>query len=96
MSNVTGKITSKSTMDFMIGLNITEDEARALEAIVGYGTKPFLECFYKHMGEYYLQPYEKGVYSLFETIKNEIRPHLNKMDDCRSVFIGSKKAVDKK
>lgn len=90
------KVASKSKMEFVISVEVTEEEARALEAIVGYGTKAFLECFYKHMGEHYLKPHEEGVYSLFDTISREIKPHLTKMDDCRDIFLGNKVAVMRK
>lgn len=73
-------------MQFSITLELTEVEARALEAIVGYGTKSFLEVFYKSLGKHYLQPHEKGVEQLFATIKQELPSHLNKIDECRKVF----------
>ena len=61
------KIKSNVTAEFT--LTITEQEARALAAITGYSTDDFLKVFYQHMGSYYLQPHEKGVYSLFETLR---------------------------
>lgn len=58
--------TVTTQVEFKVTLQLTEAEANALEAIIGYGVKPFLQMFYEHMGKSYLQPYEKGAISLFE------------------------------
>ena len=60
-------INSQSIMEFHVVIKITESEARALEALVGYGFKPFRDTFYKHMGEHYMKPHEKGLEALFDT-----------------------------
>jgi hypothetical protein len=49
-------------------LTLTEQELGALDALAGYGVEGFLTAFYTTMGRSYLQPYEKGLRSLFETI----------------------------
>ena len=64
---------------YTVNLELTETEARALEAMVGYGTQSFLDTFYK-MGTYYMKPYESGIFTLFESVKNQIRPSLYKVD----------------
>lgn len=91
-------IKSTSKIEAKITLQITESEARALKAIACYGTKEFLKCFYEHLGKHYLQPYEEGVESLFEAIKNELPKHLNRIDDVRDVWDGRKiaKTAEKK
>ena len=73
-------------MQFSVILELSECEARALEAIVGYGTRSFLDVFYRSLGRHYLEPHETGVHKLFDTIKSELPPHLHKMDDCRKLF----------
>lgn len=80
------KIKSVSTFEVKINLELTEVEARALEAITVYGTKSFLDYFYRDLGKHYLQPHEKGVYSLFETIKSELPKHLNKANEIREII----------
>lgn len=80
------KIKSASTFEVKITLSLTEQEARALKAIVGYGTKAFLDCFYEHLGKFYLQPHEKGVQSLFETISTELPQHLAKADETKKIW----------
>lgn len=77
---------STSNMDFGVILKLSEKEARALEAITLYGTKNFLETFYKHLGKAYLQPHEDGINILFETIKLELPKHLDKFDKIREIW----------
>jgi len=81
------KINSTSTMEFQVTLKLNEKEARALQAIAGYGSVEFLKCFYEHLGKHYLQPNESGVQSLFGTIQNELPKHLSKFDKCREKWI---------
>lgn len=86
LNNTMEKVNSTSQMDFQVILKLTEKEARALQAITVYGTKEFLETFYKYLGKSYLQAHEDGVKSLFETIKKDLPAHLNKMDKCRDLW----------
>lgn len=53
---------------------LNETEAKALDALAGYGTDNFLKCFYTHMGKAYLEPHERGLRSLFEKIKDLAKP----------------------
>jgi hypothetical protein len=85
MSN---KVNSESTLAVEITLRLTESEARALKEMVGYGVDAFLKSFYTKLGTHYLKPHESGVRSLFETIKRELPPHLNKADRARKAFKG--------
>jgi len=80
------KIKSTSQFEFQVILVLTESEARALQVFTEYGTKVFLEVFYKYLGKEPLVPHEKGVISLFETIKSELPKHLNKFDKMRNIW----------
>lgn len=62
---------------------LTEEEVRALDALVGYGIEPFLKVFYEKLGEAYMRPHEKGLRSLFETINKKIIPELLHIDAAR-------------
>lgn len=75
------EIKSEIELEFSITLTLTLQETRALNEMVKYGTKSFLEGYYKQLGKSYLQPYEKGVYSLFETINKELPDKLKKVDE---------------
>ena len=68
------EIKASLSLDIKITLEMTLDEAIALKEITGYGVDAFLEGYYKQLGKHYLQPHEKGVRSLFNTIKENL-PH---------------------
>lgn len=89
------KVNSTSQFDIQVILKLSEKEARALHGITSYGSKQFLKCFYEHLGKAYLEEYESGIESLFETIKQELPQHLSRADDVRSVWKGDKVAVRK-
>ena len=86
MSNVN----STSQMDFQVVLKISEKEARALQALTVFGSKSFLEVFYKYLGKTDLFAHEEGLKSLFETIREELPYHLDKMDKCRELWRSTK------
>ena len=83
------KIELKSNMEFEIVLKLNEEEARALNAITLYGSKQFLECFYKHLGEHYLKPHKQGLISLFDVVNQNLSEPLNVIDKCRKVWVES-------
>lgn len=85
MNNMKEKMNVHIDMDTTLTLNA--EELAALDALVGYGIKPFLEVFYKHMGESYLKPHESGLVSLFKRI-DPLRPKLSR-------FIEMKKEMEK-
>lgn len=66
------EVKGKIEVDLKITIELTINEARALEAITKYGAKEFLAGYYKHLGRSYLEPHEKAVQSLFETIKETL------------------------
>lgn len=78
----------KSTSDFEVTLTLqlSESEARALHALTEYSTKSFLEYFYANLGRSCLEPNEKGLVSLFESVRKEIPFHLSKIDETRKLW----------
>jgi len=76
----TSSIKSTSELKLTVTLTLSEDEARALCAIPCYGTKQFLEVYYKNLGKTYLEPYEAGVYSLFKLLTSELPRHIDRFD----------------
>ncbi len=67
-------------------LFITEPEARALDALVGYGIEPFLKVFYAQMGRHYMKPHEAGLRALFKTIRSEVPQILRRADAAKTAF----------
>lgn len=81
------KATSEAEMIFNVHLTLTEAEARALVGLQVYGDDTFIKTFYEKLGSTYLKPHEKGLRSLFSSIRKEIPKHLEKIDQTRNTFI---------
>lgn len=74
-----------------VTLVMSEEEAKALDALVGYGPQNFLKVFYEHLGKAYLEPHERGLRSLFESVRTgdgSVSYFLKKVAEARSVFTG--------
>lgn len=69
-------------VNFTVKCELTENELRALDALVGYGLKPFLIVFYQKLGMHYMEPFERDLKQLFEKIES-LRPELSKIDKAR-------------
>lgn len=92
------KIEGLGSLSATIRLVLTEEEAGALDAITGYGVEPFLEVFYKNMGRAYLEPYEAGLRSLFESVRTgegSVKSVLRRAEDAREVFCGVRKVGER-
>lgn len=90
------KLEGRASINVAIVMVLSEAEAAALDALAGYGVEPFLEVFYKHLGESYLKPYESGLRSLFESVRSgpaSVSGTLDKLKDARGVFIGTHRAI---
>lgn len=80
------KLKSTSKVDVTTMLILSEEEVLALEALAGYGADAFLKFFYEKLGKHYLQPHEKGLRSLFETIQKELPAHVRKIKVARNLL----------
>lgn len=80
------KANPKYAVEFSIQLLLTESEARALEVLPSYGTDDFLKFFYKNLGRSYLEPHEKGLRSLFASIKEQVNGSLWQIDEVRKAM----------
>jgi hypothetical protein len=78
------KAKSKPVLSVSITIEVDEEEARALDALAGYGDNAFIEMFYKSLGKHYMQPYEDGLRSFLKTIRSAVAPALNDVDKARS------------
>ena len=92
------KIEGRPSIQAQIVIVLNEEEAAALDALAGYGTRAFLDGFYTLMGRSYLQPHEDGLSSLFESVRNgpaSVRSILDKSRDARKVFNATHVATEK-
>jgi hypothetical protein len=87
------QIQGRGSLGLTVVFTMTEAEAGALDALIGYGADSFLEVFYKHMGKVYLEPYETGLRSLFEA-RGQLKEALQRAETARRVFSGQLKAIE--
>jgi hypothetical protein len=80
------RLTSMPKLSLDVSIKLSEPEIRALDAMAGYGADAFLQVFYEHMGRHYLEPHEKGLRSLFDTIMGELPPIMKRQDAARKAF----------
>lgn len=74
----------KIKIEYELTLQLNETEARALDALVGYGHEAFLKVFYEKLGKSYMQPHEKGLISLFDAIKGQVPEQLRFVDAAKA------------
>ena len=87
-------IDGRPTLQLHVTISLSEQEAGALDALIGYGIEPFLKVFYEHMGKAYLHPYEPGLRSLFES-RGQLKHLIDQAAKARGVFAGTHIAVRK-
>ena len=81
------QLTCVPTIAIQLELTITENEARALKAMAGYGDDAFLKVFYEKLGESYMKPHEDGIRSLFKGIRDILPQHLSNAETARKCFV---------
>lgn len=81
MSEITTQL--DLNLKIRINLELTEVEARALDGLVGYGFDAFKKVFYEKLGEHYMKPHEAGLKTLFDSVKKQVVPNLNKIDNLK-------------
>ena len=79
-------IASRSRIEVRITLSLSEEEARALEALAGYGHKDFVGQFYEKFGRSYMQGHEEGLMSFLKSVKEIMPRELGKIDKARKAF----------
>lgn len=77
-------ISSNSKLMVEFKLILSEEEAKALNAICVYGPDAFLKVFYEHLGKTYLANHEDGLISLFESVQSELSVMIDQTNNIRS------------
>ena len=73
-------------MKLNLAIELSEEEVRALYEITRYDVESFLKVFYEKMGKAYLEKYQTGVRTFFNSFTREAGPWLTKADEAREVF----------
>lgn len=80
------KLEQRPTVTCEITLRLTEEEARFLDAVVGYGWASFIKAFKVHLGSTYIEGHEQDGEEFFDAVRREIPPILKRVDAARKAF----------
>jgi hypothetical protein len=84
------RIVENPTIQLAVVFEIGEAEARALDALVGYGDEAFIKVFYEKLGAAYMRDHEAGLRLFFKSIREQMPGVLNRTDKARATFEGRK------
>lgn len=87
------KVKPTADIDLQITFTINEKEARALEALVGYGDDAFIDAFFEKLGRTYMRPHTAGLISFFAAVRVSVLGPLRRVDEAREVYAGRKRAL---
>lgn len=80
------KISAVPRIELQVLFNVSEDEARALHALAGYGDDEVVRVFYTYLGRSYMEPHENGLRTLLATIREQMPAILDRVDGARRAF----------
>lgn len=80
------QICNSTDINLKVTFVVNEAEARALDALVGYGDDAFVKVFYEKLGQAYMAPNEAGLRSFFKSIRSEMPGILTRLDKARESF----------
>lgn len=86
MNFTTKTNSSAATVEFKLNLELTENEARAWDAIVGYGFEAFIRVFKEKLGSHYISPYKKECKKMFEDTRQELAFQLHAIDEVKKAI----------
>lgn len=79
-------ITPKPTVNIEVQFVIDETEARALDAMAGYGDDAFVKVFYEHLGKAYMKDHEEGLRCFLNSIRAQMPGVLSRIDAAHNAF----------
>ena len=91
------RIEGRPTINAEIVIVLTEEEAGSLDAMVGYGVDAFVRAFYDKLGKAYMEKYEKGLRSLFESIRSggaNMSGFISKVKEAREYLNGTRRELN--
>lgn len=80
------KVAAQPMIGVKITFTVSESEARALDALAGYGEDAFVKSFYEVLGEGYMKPHEAGLREFLGSIRDVVNPALARLNDAKLVF----------
>jgi len=80
------QIWSRPEIKLKIGLELNEEEARALLLLCEYDKESLLKILYTYIGERVIDQHKKGILSLFESSRQPLSLWIHKVDEARKTF----------
>lgn len=77
------KATAYPVLDVTVSFTVNESEARALDALAGYGDDAFIKAFYERLGTSYMTKHECGLREFLKSIRDVVGPALAEIDTAR-------------
>jgi len=84
-------VTSKPTLNVRISFEVDESEARALDALAGYGDDAFVKAFYEKLGEAYMKKHEAGLRRFLSSVREVVGPAIGTIDMAREILVNRTK-----
>lgn len=78
------QVTAAPRLDVHVTFVVDESEARALDALAGYGDDAFVKAFYEKLGVAYMKPHEAGIRKFLRSIRSVVTPALRNVSDART------------
>lgn len=80
------EITERPRIDLRLSFTVNEEEARALDALAGYGSDAFVKAFYETLGKAYMERHENGLRTFLNSIREFVPHALGRIDKARKEF----------
>lgn len=82
------KAIAVSSLDVVVKFEINAIEAKALDALAGYGADAFVKAFYEVLGEAYMKQHESGLREFLQTIRSVVGPAIHRLSEAEKVLKG--------
>lgn len=73
-------VKATTTMQMFVTFTVSEDEARALVELTGYGEEQFIKAFYEKLGKTYMEKHEQGLRTFIRTVKTRLPEIISDID----------------
>lgn len=80
------KINEKIDVSLKLTFEVSEPEARALEAMAGYGDDAFVKAFYDKLGKAYMDKHEAGLRAFLKSMRETLPNILFRVDEARKAI----------
>lgn len=87
------KIAAAPQLNMLAHFEVTEQEARFLDALFGYGGEELLRVVKAYLGRAYIEKYEVAGLRMIAQMRPELAGILRQFDDARAVFHAKPESV---